>query len=583
MTNYEQKIIDKLSAKKLISSGKAEELQRKLKDVEGSLELMLLEDPNISSQDVLSAKSEISKLPGGTITDIDKISIDLLKQIPEEAARQYKIIPLGRSGNTLKVGLVDPDDYKVRDAIRFIAMGIDVVPELYVITQDTFKKALGQYRTFRSQIKEALVELDREREEEKKAPKPSKLRVSEALLKEAPVTKVVAVILKHAVEGKASDIHIEATSANTRVRFRVHGKLYTSLFLPSAIHPAVISRIKIISNLRLDEMRIPQDGRFSTEVSGRVIDFRVSTFPTRIGEKAVLRVLDPSISIRTLPELGLIGRNLDVVNDALKNQYGMILIAGPTGSGKSTTLYASLSSIDKESLNVVSLEDPIEYNMEGVSQSQVRPEIGYTFATGLRHVLRQDPDIIMVGEIRDSETATLAIHAALTGHLVFSTIHTNNSIGVIPRLIDMGIPAFLIPSSLSVAVAQRLLRRLCPHCKVSEPAPPKIAVFIEKEIEGMGKETRSRIDVDTGSGYTLWRSEGCGKCSRRGTIGRIGIYEVLLMTKQLKEIVYREPNDINIQEEAKRQGMITLRQDGIIKALQGVVSIDEVLRASEES
>jgi len=487
MTNYEQKIIDKLSAKKLISSGKAEELQRKLKDVEGSLELMLLDDPNISSQDVLSAKSEISKLPGGTITDIDKISIDLLKQIPEEAARQYKIIPLGRSGNTLKVGLVDPDDYKVRDAIRFIAMGIDVVPELYVITQDTFKKALGQYRTFRSQIKEALVELDREREEEKKAPKPSKLRVSEALLKEAPVTKVVAVILKHAVEGKASDIHIEATSANTRVRFRVHGKLYTSLFLPSAIHPAVISRIKILSNLRLDEMRIPQDGRFSTEVSGRVIDFRVSTFPTRIGEKAVLRVLDPSISIRTLPDLGLIGRNLDVVNDALKNQYGMILIAGPTGSGKSTTLYASLSSIDKESLNVVSLEDPIEYNMEGVSQSQVRPEIGYTFATGLRHVLRQDPDIIMVGEIRDSETATLAIHAALTGHLVFSTIHTNNAIGVIPRLIDMGIPAFLIPSSVSVAVAQRLLRRLCPYCKVSEPAPPKIAVFIEKRNRGHGQ------------------------------------------------------------------------------------------------
>jgi len=583
MTNYEQKIIDKLLAKKLISPGKSEEIQRKLKDVEGSLELMLLDDPNISSQDILSAKSEISKLPGGTITDIDKISIDLLKEISEEAARQYKIVPLAKIGNKLKVGLVDPDDYKARDAIRFIAMGIDVVPELYVITQDTFKKALGQYRTFRSQIKEALVELERELEEEKKAPKSGKLRASEALLKEAPVTKVVAVILKHAVEGKASDIHIEATSTNTRVRFRVHGKLYTSLFLPSTIHPAVISRIKILSNLRLDEMRIPQDGRFSTEVSGRAIDFRVSTFPTRIGEKAVLRVLDPSISIRKLPELGLVDRNLDVVNDALKNQYGMILISGPSGSGKSTTLYASLSSVDKEALNVVSLEDPIEYNMEGVSQSQVRPEIGYTFATGLRHVLRQDPDIIMVGEIRDSETATLAIHAALTGHLVFSTIHTNNAIGVIPRLIDMGIPAFLIPSSVSVAVAQRLLRRLCPYCKVSEPAPPKIAVFIEKEIEGMGKETRSRIGVDTGSGYTLWRSEGCGKCSRRGTIGRIGMFEVLVMTKELKEIVYKEPNDINIQEEARRQGMITLRQDGIIKALQGVVSMDEVLRASEES
>lgn len=580
MTSYEQKILDALLRKNLISKEKSEELQRKLKNIEDSLELMLLEDPDISSQDILSVKSDIYKLPLAEVRDINKISPDLLKEIPEEAARQYKIVPLGRVGNKLKVGVVDPGDYGARDAIRFIAMGSDVVPEVYVITQETFKKILGQYRTFRTQIKEALLELEREIKEEKKIPK--KITVAAALLKEAPVTKVVAVILKHAVEGKASDIHIEAVPGRTRVRFRVHGTLYTSLFLPPGIHASVVSRIKILSNLRLDETRIPQDGRFSAEISGQSIDFRVSTFPTRIGEKAVLRVLDPSIAIRELPELGLRGRGLDIVSNSLLKSYGMILISGPTGSGKSTTLYAALSSVDKEGLNVVSLEDPIEYNIVGVSQSQVRPEIGYTFASGLRHVLRQDPDIIMVGEIRDSETATLATHASLTGHLVFSTIHTNNAIGVIPRMMDMGVPAFLIPSSVSLAIAQRLLRRLCPYCKVRELAPAKIADLIKKEIEGMNESARLEVNLRAQDSYEIWHCQGCDKCSRSGTIGRIGIFEVLMMTKQLKEIIYREPNEIKIEEEARRQGMVTLRQDGIIKALQGIVSIDEVLRSVEE-
>ncbi|MFY9457692.1 MAG: GspE/PulE family protein [Candidatus Spechtbacterales bacterium] len=581
MNNYEQKILDALLAKNLITKEKAEEFRGNLKNIEDSLEGMLLEDPNISSKDILSIKSNVSKLPPAEVRDINKISPDLLKEIPEEAARQYKIVPLGRVGNKLRVGIVDPEDYRARDAVRFIAMGSDVTPEVYVITQETFKKILGQYRTFRTQIKEALLELEKELKEERKIPK--KIIIAEALLKEAPVTKVVAVILKHAVEGKASDIHIEATPGRTRVRFRVHGTLYTSLFLPPEIHASVVSRIKILSNLRLDETRIPQDGRFSAEISGQSIDFRVSTFPTRIGEKAVLRVLDPSIAIRDLPELGLRGRSLAIVSESLSNSYGMILISGPTGSGKSTTLYAALSSVDKEGLNVVSLEDPIEYNIEGVSQSQVRPEIGYTFAEGLRHVLRQDPDIIMVGEIRDSETATLATHAALTGHLVFSTIHTNNAIGVIPRMIDMGVSAFLIPSSVSLAIAQRLLRRLCPYCKIRESAPPKIAAFIKKEIEDMNESARSDSNLKAQDSYELWRSPGCDKCSRSGTIGRIGIFEVLMMTKQLKEIIYTEPNEIKIEEEARRQGMLTLRQDGIIKALQGIISIDEVISAIEES
>jgi type IV pilus assembly protein PilB len=464
------------------------------------------------------------------------------------------------------------------DAIRFIAIGSNIETELYVITNATFQKILGQYRTFRTQIKEALTELEKELKEEKR-PLPSRLP---GVIKEAPVTKVVAVILKHAVEGKASDIHIESVAVRTRVRFRVHGGLYTSLFLPSRIHNALVSRIKILSNLRLDETRIPQDGRFSAEISGRTIDFRVSTFPTWLGEKVVLRVLDPYGAIQDLESLGLAGRNLTLIKEAIKRPFGMVMISGPTGSGKSSTLYAALSSMDRETVNAISLEDPIEYHIEGVSQSQIRNEIGYTFASGLRHVLRQDPDIIMVGEVRDAETAELAVHASLTGHLVFSTIHTNNAVGVVTRLQDMGVPFFLIPSAIVLTVAQRLVSRLCPYCKVKEKAPDNISAIVRQEIEGMSAETRAYFKVKPEESYVIWHSPGCDKCARKGILGRIGIFESLSMTTQLKKLVYDKANAIILQEEAARQGMITLRQDGILKALQGIVAVEEVLRVVEE-
>ncbi|MBI3420594.1 MAG: type II/IV secretion system protein [Candidatus Sungbacteria bacterium] len=488
-------------------------------------------------------------------------------------------MPLEKKGNVLKVGLVDPGDYQARDAMRFIAMGSDITPELYVISRETFEKILGQYRTFRIQIKEALSELEKELKEEKQASRSA----IPGFLKEAPVIKVVAVILKHAVEGHASDIHIEAAESRTHVRFRVNGMLYPSLFLPLRIHSALVSRVKILSDLRIDEARIPQDGRFSAEISGRMIDFRVSTFPTYLGEKVVLRVLDPLGAIQELPQLGLAGRNLEIIKEAVKKPFGMVLISGPTGSGKSSTLYAILKSLNREAYNVVSLEDPIEYHIEGVSQSQVRDDIGYTFASGLRHVLRQDPDIIMVGEIRDSETATLAVHASLTGHLVFSTIHTNNAIGVIPRLIDMGVPFFLIPSSVILMVAQRLASRLCVYCKVSEKAPAKVASLIKKEIQGMSEETRSLFGMKVQEEYEVWRSEGCDRCGRKGISGRTGIFEALIVTRELKNIIYEQANELKILEEAKRQGMVTFLQDGIIKALLGIVSIEEVLRVVEGS
>ena len=581
MNSFEQKVVRALQAAGKLNDTEAEDLQIKLKNIDGSLEGILQESKKISAEDILAVKEKVGNLPSYTVKDLSAISPDLLGNIPEEAAQQYKIVPLEKIGRALKVGMINPEDYRARDAIRFIAIGSDVEPEIYVITNDTFQKILGKYRTFRTQIKEALLELERELKEEKRPL--AATRMPEEIVKEAPITKMVAVILKHAVEGKASDIHIEATETRSRVRFRVHGKLYTSLFLPLNIHSSIVSRIKILSNMRLDETRIPQDGRFSTEVSGRVIDFRVSTFPTRLAEKLVMRVLDPSIAIQNLSELGLVGKNLMIFEEALGRPFGMILISGPTGSGKSTTLYAALSSVDREALNVVSLEDPIEYHIEGISQSQVHHEIGYTFSSGLRHVLRQDPDMIMVGEVRDAETAELVVHAALTGHIVFTTIHTNNAVGVMPRLIDMGVPSFLIPSAVALTVAQRLVRRLCPYCKTKIDAPPKLNQLVARAIQEMPEHARSAFGLRVQDKYVLWNSPGCDKCSRKGTVGRIGIFEALVMTKEMKKIVYAEGREPEIEAEAKRQGMVTLLQDGVIKALQGVVALEEVLRVVEEA
>lgn len=575
MNSFEQKLFDKLNKEGLIPEAKAQRIIENVRNTSGSLEAEFARRLNISSGDLLAAKSELSGLPPFDLVDEKEITQDVLREISEQAAIQYKIVPLGKIKRKLKVGIVNPEDYESREAVRFIALGGAFEPELYVITEEAFKKIIGRYTTLRGQIEEALTELERELKEERKMGVPSS--GTPEIMREAPITKVVAVILKHAVEGGASDIHIEKRETHTNVRFRVHGKLYTSLLLPLRIHASVISRIKILSNLRLDESRIPQDGRFSASISGRNIDFRVSTFPTRAGEKAVMRVLDPSGAIQNFLDLGLAGSSLHKLEEAIKKPFGMILISGPTGSGKSTTLYAALLAIDRKSYNVVSLEDPVEYYIEGVSQSQIRPEIGYTFASGLRHVLRQDPDIIMVGEIRDSETAQLATHASLTGHLVFSTIHTKNAIGVIPRLIDMGVEKFILPSALSLLVAQRLARRLCPNCKTPFVPPQKIADVVKRELSAIPKEELELHELTPGN-FKLWKSPGCDKCSHTGTVGRIAIFEVFLVTDEVSLIIYEEANEPSLKKEAEKQGMITLKQDGIIKALKGLISIEELIR-----
>ena len=508
------------------------------------------------------------------------ITNDVLREIPEESAVFYKIIPFDKDEKILKVWMINPDDPQAQEALRFITLRSGLTPEIYVITPADFDNAIKQYRNLKEEIGEALQRLKTETIKELKEEAPEEKYEAQRVAVEAPITKIVAVVLKYAQDGRASDIHIEPFEKDLKIRYRVDGILYTSLVLPKNVHPSVTSRIKILANLKIDETRIPQDGRFQAAIGGNKIDFRVSILPTIYGEKTVLRILDSTTGLLGLEELGLISHNLRELRKAIKQPFGMILISGPTGSGKSTTLYAILKELNQEGINIISLEDPVEYHIEGVNQSQIKPEINYTFATGLRSILRQDPDIILVGEIRDSETAGLAVHAALTGHLLLSTLHTNNAVGVVPRLVDMGIEPFLIPSSLSLAVAQRLLRRLCPDCKKEIEPPPKMLEKIEKELSKIPKEVFD--DFKISKPYRLFQAEGCKACNQKGTKGRLAIFEVLSMTKEMEEIVIGGPTEQKIIQEAERQGMITMKQDGFLKALQGIVSLEEVLRVAEE-
>jgi type IV pilus assembly protein PilB len=348
--------------------------------------------------------------------------------------------------------------------------------------------------------------------------------------------------------------------------------------LPPELAQPVTSRVKVISNLKIDETRIPQDGRFRSRIFDREIDFRVATFPTPLGEKIAIRVLDPTTGLKNFDALPLRDRNREIIKEALNKPFGMILVTGPTGSGKTTTLYAVLQRLNQEDVNIVSLEDPVEYFVSGINQSQVRPEIGYDFASGLRQILRQDPDVIMVGEIRDNETAGLAVQAALTGHIVLSTLHTNNAAGVIPRLIDMKVEPFLIPVAVAVMIAQRLLGTLCPDCKKPEEASPQLQELIRRTLADLPDSEKSKYKEP----YQIYHAAGCATCKGKGILGRSQIQEVLAMTPAMESIVASGTTTQKIVQEAKRQGMITMRQDGVLKALDGVFSIEEVIRETEE-
>ncbi len=557
----------------LLSENQKDGLSRESQATGRRAEDIIHERQLIDDEAVARAKSVILKIPYTKI-QLEKITPDVMRLIPEESVVTYKVAPIGQEGSMLVVGMVHPDDAKAQEALRFIAKQNRLSLGVYVITPADLEMVQRKYSPFSSEVQAAVKSLGSSGLKAGAGPSGArtvKLEEAVAVTEDAPIIKIVSSTLKEAVSAGASDIHIEPQHDRLRVRMRLDGVLQEAASMPLELHQPIVSRVKILANMKIDETRVPQDGRFRTMLFGRDIDYRVSTFPTPSGEKVAIRVLDPQTGLKKLDDLGLTGKNAETVARAIAKPFGMILITGPTGSGKTTTLYSLMRGLNTDGVNIVSLEDPVEYTIDGVNQSQVRPEIGYDFASGLREILRQDPDVIMVGEIRDSETAELAVHAALTGHIVLSTLHTNNAVGVIPRLIDMKVDAFLLPSSLNIMVSQRLIGKLCDACKEAVQPPKDIADLLEKELS-----------KPKSGDYKIYKAKGCKQCRNKGFAGRIAIFEILEMTPQLADIITAGATENKIVEEARRQGMVTLRQDGLFKATEGLVSVEEVLRETSE-
>ena len=564
------KLIDILVQKNIVSQDAVPDIEREMEQQSLSAEDALLRR-GINADDILAAKAEYLGVPRKSLDGIE-VAFNVLAYIPEESAAHYKFVPIVLNDGVLEVGVVDPDNIEARDALNFISSKVHMPFKIFLISEDDFAKVIGMYKGISSEVGVALTDLESELTGEKELNKAiDEKKPDTKITEDAPVTKIVATILRYATEGDASDIHIELLRENIRVRFRVDGVLNTSLVLPPKIHSSLVARVKILCSMRLDEKRKPQDGRFSARIEGRRIDFRVSTFPAFYGEKVVIRLLDQEKGLRPLDQLGMTQRNLELLRAAIARPYGMILISGPTGSGKSTTLYAMLNEVDKEHCNVLSLEDPVEYSIDGVSQSQVHPEIGYDFSTGLRTTLRQDPDIIMVGEIRDKETAQLAVQAALTGHLVLSTIHTNNAVGVIPRLVDMGVDPFLIAPTLIMTVAQRLVGVAAPKAVKEVPIEGSAKAIIDRELAEVPEEFKKTIVYPE----TIYQINPTPE-SPTGTHGRIAVFEMLPMTKEIEAAVLTNPTELEITKIARSQGLLSMKEDAILKVFAKVIPFEEV-------
>jgi len=577
----ENKELEKfLVQENLLSEEAAAKIRAEAESTNRSFEKVIHARNLLSEEEIAKAKAKLFKIPYKKI-DLDSINEDVFRLIPEDNIRTYLIVPLSKTDELLVAGIVEPNNPNAAEALRFLAKRLKVNLGVYIVTPGDINSVLRKFSAVPQEIESALKVLNiKPGEGLSHFQKITKLEEEMSKSKiDAPIIRIVSSLLKEAVNLEASDIHIEPQRFKTRIRFRLNGDLKEFTTLPAELSQALISRVKVLSNLKLDETRKPQDGRFRTIIFEKEIDFRVATFPTPTGEKVALRVLDPEVGLRDLGEIGIIGRNAQLLTEGVKKPYGMILLTGPTGSGKTTTLYALMRILNEEKVNVLSLEDPVEYTIDGVNQSQVRPEIGYTFASGLRQILRQDPDILMVGEIRDAETAELAVHAALTGHIVLSTLHTNNAVGVIPRLLDMKISPYLLPSALNLMASQRLISRICQACRRAEEAPAGIVPIIKKELSKLS----GNLILKYKEPFRIYRSEGCATCRHKGIDGRTALFELFQMTHELGEILSSgDLTENKILDEAKRQNIISLRQDGIMKALDGLVNIEEVLRETKE-
>ncbi len=571
------RLLQELFAQGILSEDKMNDLEKEVEKSNKTEEEIILEKKILGEDALFDLKSKVLGI-AVKHAKAEDIPQDILGLMPEEASLNYKMTPLAKAENFVQIGMVYPENIAAQNALRFLANQENFTYQVCLITISNLDAILKQRKNLSAETKKALDELNKEKGDILQVLSQRSGNVD--LTDDAPIIKMVLVILKHALEQSSSDIHIEPLREKLNVRFRVNGILQPSLSLPLSVHASIVARVKILAGLKIDENRIPQDGRFSAKINDSDVDFRVATFPTLYGEKAEIRVLDPSVGLRSFEDLGLVGRNLEVAKAAIAKPYGTILFTGPTGSGKTTTQYAILRILNKDSVNIVTLEDPIEYSIEGINQSQTKPEIGYTFASGLRQILRQDPNVVMVGEIRDEETASLVVNASLTGHIVLSTLHTNSSVGVIPRLIDMGVRPFLIPSTLRLVISQRLVRTLCSKCKIRVRPTEKIKSFLMQKVKAMPNFAKTGIRIN--ENLLLYGPKGCDQCNFTGYKGRTGLFEVLSMNNEIAKLILENPLESAIFKAAQKQGMLTMEQEGILKILSGQTTMEEVSRVTQE-
>lgn len=566
-----------LVSQHILNESDFDKLEREAHDKKQTLAAYLVTRKIIPEDRLAKMVSDFLAVPIVNLVSL-KIPQEVLKIIPEPIARRHQVIAFNQKGNELDLAMTDPEDLQTRE---FVKKKTGFVIRTFLATKSGMDAAFGQYHSsLKAEFEQIL--------EDKKAVPSGPGSDLKKMAEEIPVVRVVDTLLEYAIFENASDIHIEPQEKEVTVRYRIDGILHDVMTLPKVIQPALVARLKVLSNLKIDEHRLPQDGRFKLQTEQYNISFRVSTIPVFDGEKVVLRLLDEGAKALTFEELGFARSALEIIKRNLTRSHGMTLITGPTGSGKSTTLYTILTKLNIKGVNISTIEDPIEYRILGINQMQVNPKIGLTFAVGLRSLLRQDPNIIMIGEIRDLETSEEAIHAAMTGHIVLSTLHTNNAAGAIPRLLDMGVESYLIASTVNTVVGQRLVRKVCQDCKIERHLDEEVLASLRRDFDldqlvaVMKKEGVLEPNVATLAEVEFYEGQGCEKCGHTGFRGRMGIYEVLDVTEAIGRLILERASTSQIERAAVEHGMALMWQDGFIKAHLGLTTIAEVLRVSKE-
>ncbi len=575
-----------LKEKKFLTDSSILQLDKELntQKVAAPWEDFLLEKKVVSEEQLLAVKSE---LLGVKVVDLrnETIAQDILNLVPEPIAHRHQVISFAKTKEDLSLAMTDPTDLQTKE---FIQKKTGLKIKIFLIGKASLDFGLSKYH---SSLEKEIKHLFTAPGDKGLKSKPEGESADDGLKKmaeEIPVIRVVDTLIEYAIFEKASDIHIEPQESSVIVRYRIDGVLHDVMTLPKVIQAAIVARIKVLSNLKIDEHRLPQDGRFKIEKDGYKFSMRVSTIPIFDGEKVVIRLLDESAKAASLEDLGFEAIDIEIITRNVKRPHGMMLVTGPTGSGKSTTLYTVLSMLNTKSVNISTIEDPVEYRIVGANQMQINPKIGLTFDIGLRALLRQDPNIIMIGEIRDKETAEEAVHAAMTGHIVFSTLHTNDAAAALPRLLDIGVEPFLIASTINAVMAQRLVRVICKDCKVAvkleEAALTTLdrQFHMEKLLPVLVARGLATDKVKSVTEVKFYKGEGCDKCNHSGYKGRVGIHEILEVTPEIGQMIMGHKSAQEIQEQAEKEGMVLMWEDGFIKAAQGITTVEEIVRVSKE-